>query len=148
MKPRMARLYHAPALAGILWAFGREADWLPRVRSRRSDLGLLARVITRGWVRQIGDRRGPAAFIARDGERIHALYVHPRARRRGAARALVNEAKAESARLELWATEANEPARAFYRAQGFAEVARSDGRGSDEKLAEILYVWESEAVNG
>lgn len=145
MSPAPARLWHVPRLAGILWAFGRSAPWLPQVRARRTDLRLMTQVTRRGWVRLLRDRRGPAAFIARDGARIHALYVHPRARRRGLGRALLAEAKAEAARLELWVAEANDSARAFYAAQGFAEARRGFGEGNDERLPDILMVWQARA---
>lgn len=141
MRSAAGRLWHVPRLTGILWAFGRSVPWLPRVRARRTDLRLMTAVTRRGWVRILCDRRGPAAFIARDGGRIHALYVHPRARRQGLGEALLTEAKAEVARLELWVAEANEGARAFYAAQGFAEARRGQGDGNDENLPDILMVW-------
>lgn len=141
MRPAPARLWHVPRLTGILWAFGRGAPWLPRVRARRTDLRLMTEVTRRGWVRMLRDGRGPAAFIARDGARIHALYVHPRARRQGLGAALLAEAKAQAGRLELWVVEANETARAFYAAQGFVETRRGLGEGNDEMLPDILMVW-------
>ncbi|MBZ8117476.1 GNAT family N-acetyltransferase [Roseovarius sp. LXJ103] len=141
--PHRARLWHVPHLARILWRFGRSAPWLPRVRSRRTDLAVMARITRRGWVQLIRDGRGPAAFIARDGALIHALYVNPRARRRGLGRSLLHDAKLGSARLELFVAEANRPARAFYAAEGFCEVARSNGARNDEKLPEIHMIWHS-----
>lgn len=141
MTPRRARLWHAPQLTGILWHFARQADWLPQVRSRRTDLHVMSAVIRRGWVRILRDRRGPAAFIARDGARIHALYVHPRARRNGLGRTLLAEAKGQSAWLELWVAEANTPARRFYRDEGFVEARRGIGQGNDENLPDIQMVW-------
>ncbi|RKF13604.1 GNAT family N-acetyltransferase [Roseovarius spongiae] len=142
--PEPARLRHVPHLAAILWASGRRTPWLPRVRARRTDLRLMASITRRGWVRVMRGRRGPVAFIARDGARIHALYVHPRAARRGLGSALIDHAKAQAPRLELWVAEANRPARAFYAAHGFAEAARGQGAGNDENLADILMVWSPE----
>jgi GNAT superfamily N-acetyltransferase len=144
--PAPARLRHLPRLAGILWAHQRESDWLPRVRSRGADLGAMARIIRRGWVRQLPGAHGPAGFIARDGSVIYALYVHPRARGQGTGRRLVDEAKAATDRLELWTAQANTAARRFYRAQGFVEVAATDGQGNDENLPDVLCVWQRSAA--
>ncbi len=141
MSPAPARLRHVPQLAAILWSFTRDTPWLPQVRSRRTDLGLLTKVVRRGWVRLIRDGRGPAGFIARDGARVHAIYVHPRARGKGLGRLLLDDAKSCADRLELYVVQANKPARQFYAAQGFAEVSRSSGVGNDENLPDILMVW-------
>ncbi len=74
MTPQRAKLHHTPRLLGILWAFTRATPWLPVLRSRWIDANLMGRIIRRGWVRHVGDAKGPAGFIARDGEVIHALY--------------------------------------------------------------------------
>ncbi|WP_272008760.1 GNAT family N-acetyltransferase [Roseovarius sp. ZX-A-9] len=144
-EPRRARLHHVPQMTAILWAFARSTPWLPRVRPRHTDLRLMAQFTRRGWVRIVPGRCGPAAFITREGERILALYVHPRARRRGLGSALLQDAKSQSPRLELWVVEANHPARAFYTAHGFVEVARARGGGNDENLPDILMVWPPES---
>lgn len=145
MTPAPARIRHLPRLLGILWAFTRATPWLPQVRSRRADAWLMGRIVRRGWVRMIVDAQGPAGFIARDGARILALYVHPRARGRGLGRALLREAKAQSSRLELWVLEANTAARRFYAAEGFAEVLSGYGLGNDENLPDICMVWQDTA---
>ncbi|MFX0542165.1 GNAT family N-acetyltransferase [Roseovarius sp. S4756] len=142
--PFRARMWHVPQMAAILWGFGRRTAWLPRVRPYRTDLRVMARITRAGWVRVLHDMRGPAAFIARDGTQVHALYVHPRAQGRGLGRALLDDAKRAAPKLELWVAEANETARAFYTAQGFAETRRSDGAGNDERLPDIQMLWQSE----
>jgi len=144
MTPTPAHMWHTPCLANILWDFSRTTDWLPAVRSRQSDLRLMAKIIWRGWVRILRDRKGPAAFIARDGEQIHALYVHSRARGKGFGTALLSEAKSITDPLELWVVEANEAARQFYLHHGFVEVERGYGTGNDENLMGIRMVWTSE----
>lgn len=141
MTPEPARLWHVPHLANILWRFTHTAPWLPRVRTRHTDLRLMSRVTGRGWVRMLRDRRGPAGFIARDGAHIHALYVHPRARRLGLGRALLMDAKSREPRLELWVAELNREARDFYAAEGFIVAAHGGGAGNDENLPDILMVW-------
>lgn len=141
--PRPARLWQVPSLLGVLWAFTRQTDWLPCVRSRWTDAELMVRIIRRGWVRQWRS----AAFIARDGARIHGLYVHPALRGRGLGAALIRDAKADADRLELWVLARNAAARRFYAAQGFAEViCCPQGMGNDEGLPDILMVWEREAM--
>ncbi len=139
--PARARMWHVPQMTAILWGFARRTPWLPRVRPYRTDLRVMAQITRRGWVRVLHDARGPAAFIARDGARVHALYVHPRAQGRGLGRTLLNDAKRDAPQLELWVTEANESARAFYAAQGFAEAARGIGAGNDEALPDIQMLW-------
>jgi GNAT superfamily N-acetyltransferase len=131
-------------MAAILWGFARRSPWLPRVRPYRTDLRVMAQITRAGWVHVVHDARGPAAFIARDGARVHALYVHPRAQGRGLGRALLNDAKRAAPKLELWVAEANETARAFYAAQGFAEGRRSNGDGNDERVPDIHMLWQDE----
>lgn len=139
MSVARARLWQLPALLQVLWAFTRRTDWLPCARSRWMDAALMARIIRRGWVWHWGGR----AFIARDGARIHALYVHPSMRGRGLGTALLGMAKAQSDRLELWVLARNGPARRFYAAQGFVEViCCPGGMGNDEHLPDILMIWE------
>jgi len=132
---------HVPQMALILWRFARRTPWLPRVRPFYTDLYLMALITRRGWVKVLHDARGLAAFIARDGARIHALYVHPRAQRQGFARALVSDAQREQPYLTLYVVARNHPARAFYSAQGFVEHARGCGLGNDENLADIHMIW-------
>lgn len=144
MTPVPARLWHVPQMAAILWAFIRRTPWLPRVRPYSSDLRVMARITRAGWVRVLRDGRGPAGFIARDGALVHALYVHPRAQGRGYGRALLEDAQRHQPRLELYVAEANEPARAFYAAHGFAEAGPGGGR-NDERLPDIRMTWHRRA---
>ncbi|MFD0860043.1 GNAT family N-acetyltransferase [Roseovarius aquimarinus] len=142
--PLRARLWHVPQMTAILRGFERRSDWLPRVRPYRTDLRVMMRITRAGWVRALHDARGPAAFIARDGAQVHALYVHPRAQGLGLGRALLDDAKHAAPRLELWVAEANADARAFYAAQGFVEARQGDGSGNDEGIPELQMLWQDE----
>ncbi|MFO7757699.1 MAG: GNAT family N-acetyltransferase [Roseovarius sp.] len=142
MRIARARLWHLPRIAAILWAFTRDTEWLPRVRSPVDDLQALAWVTARGWVRVLRDRAGVSGFIIRDGSRVHALYVAPDRRGQGIGRRLLAEAKARAEILDLWVLAGNVPARAFYRAQGFREVAQGQSAGNDEGLPDILMIWQ------
>lgn len=59
-----------------------------------------------------------------DEAEILTLAVLPAARRRGIARALMAGLSPRAARVFLEVSEANQPARAFYAALGFKQVAR------------------------
>lgn len=148
MRTARAQIWHLPHLAVILWGFTRATPWLPQVRTRLEDLRALSSVIRWGWVRVIHERGKVAGFLVRDGDILHALYVHPARRGRGLGRALLAEAKAEAGLLRLWVVEANAAARAFYEDQGFVEAARSHGLGNDEGLPDILMVWRGEREGG
>ena len=86
----------------------------------------------------------PVGFLARRGAFVHALYLAPRARRRGIGSALLAAAKATSERLTLWVFAANLPARAFYATHGFQAVEAGDGSGNDEGLPELRLEWRRE----
>lgn len=145
MIPTQAQIRDVPHLAGILWSFTRATPWLPPARTRLTDLHLMTQVTRQDWVRLIRDAHGrPTGFIARDKSRIHALYIHPRARGQGLGQRLLDDAKAQVPQLELWVLQANTDARHFYAAQGFIEQARSPGEGNDENLPDILMAWPPE----
>jgi GNAT superfamily N-acetyltransferase len=63
---------------------------------------------------------------------VHAVYVHPDARGRGASAALMHAAIASAVakgarRIALWVNETNTPARRFYERIGFQEAGRIPG---------------------
>lgn len=138
-----ARPWETTVLARILWDFGGEAAWLPRVRTRTEEARLIRRMVRRGWVHVA--RRGArvVGFIAAGEGEIHALYLLPEARGQGIGQALIAHAQARSPRLGLWAHAANHPARRFYAAAGFRPV--SVGASNDERLTEIRFEWEGAA---
>ena len=76
---------------------------------------------------------------------VHAVYVHPDARGRGASLALM-DAAIESAvakgarRVALWVNETNMPARRFYERVGFREGGRIPGgiRVGDRYVDDVL----------
>lgn len=141
MRLGQGHIGHVPRLLAILWAFTRGTAWLPKVRSPFTDLRVMCTVIRRGWVRVAFDGAWPVGFIAREGSRIHALYVHPKARGRGVGRALLQDAKAQACQLDLYVLQQNHGAWAFYAREGFAEAGRGTGAGNDENLPDIRMIW-------
>ncbi len=135
----------APALARLLGDWTRETGWMPVLHGREDDLAHLRRRIARGGVRVVWWQRRAAGFLDRQGDEISALYLAPFARRHGLGRALVAEAQASAPRLSLWCFQANDPARAFWAAMGFAEAARTDGQDTAEGLPDIRLIWNGAA---
>lgn len=140
-----ARLWHIPQLLRVLWAHTRTGETYGSARTRLTDLRLMLLCNHRGWIKLIRGDRGTVGFLVRDAERLHALYVHPCAQGEGVGRQLIEGAKAQSPRLELWVLQNNGNAIGFYAAQGFAEICRTDGGGNDEKLPDLCMVWQGNA---
>lgn len=136
MTPYPAHILHVPGLLKILWAHRKGYRW--------SDLWIMLRATCDGSVRAVSDESGIAGFSLRKGRALHALYIHPRAQGRGYGRRLLEDAKAQTGRLDLWVAQDNAGGRRFYNRHGFAEKRRGDGAGNEEGRPEILMVWPPE----
>ena len=133
MSVRAATPGDVPVMAGILSDWIDATDWMPRIHTREEDAGFCASLVPHAWMSGDG-------FMALRGAWIPALYVAERARRQGHGRALISHAKALSPVLSLWTFRANAPARAFYAAEGFEEIARTEG-DNDERLPDARLEW-------
>ena len=125
LRPQAALAVHDPqgrliGLAGLRDGGGGLIDWAQPMRPVMGPLaGPLARLALRLWL-----PGPPTPDLVLDG-----LAVHPRAARRGVARALIRAALDEArARhrpgLTVEVLAANGPARALYASEGFVPVAR------------------------
>lgn len=148
---RAARSTDAGKVGAILSEFIDTTDWMPRLHTRAEDVAHAGILIARGRV-TVAQRHGVVVgFAANDGCDLDALYVAGSARGQGVGTALLEHLKQGQDRLVLWTFQANSPAQAFYLRHGFAEVARSDGQGSDgqgndEGLPDIRYEWQRKAI--
>ncbi|CUH67947.1 putative N-acetyltransferase YjaB [Thalassovita autumnalis] len=138
---RAATPLDAGAVGAILHGFNRDTVWMPKLYSEAETISFAGVMIDRGWVR-VAERETVIGFIARDGAEICSLYLSPDAQGQGIGVQLLEEAKAQSSVLELWAFEANEDARRFYIREGFQEVARSDGARNEEGLPDVRLRWQ------
>lgn len=92
------------------------------------------------WVAE--DERGIWAFAELKGAWLDDLYVHPGVAGMGWGSALLDVVKAHRPDgFCLWVFETNEPARAFYRAQGLVELERTDGSGNEEGSPDMRMAW-------
>ena len=140
MNLRPARLDDAPACAAILGDFFQSTPWLPRLHGPAEDLAFVTGLIRAGRV-TVARHHDVVGFLARSGEEVSHLYLAPHARGRGTGRRLMDHAKAGRAVLRLWCFQQNTPALAFYAAQGFVEVGRTDGSGNEERLPDVRLEW-------
>lgn len=138
---RSARSTDAGKVAAILSEFIDTADWMPRIHTRAEDVSFCAAMIDRGWV-TVAEADGVSGFLAQEGDEVNCLYVANNAQGQGIGKALLDHAKAQSDKLELWTFQANEGARRFYAREGFVETEMTDGQRNDEKLPDVNLVWE------
>jgi ribosomal protein S18 acetylase RimI-like enzyme len=129
------------ALARVIGDWVREAEWMPVLHTRDEDEGFVAGLLASHAVRVARDGPVPLGFLARHGGRVQALHVAAEARGRGIGRVLLDEVKAVEAAIDLWTFQANARALTFYRREGFQEMERTDGSGTDEGLPDVRLIW-------
>ena len=138
---RAARSTDAGKLGAILGEAIAANAWKPQLHTGAEDIAHMGNLIDRGWITVCENKGLVCGFIALDAECIQSLYVKGSEQNAGIGRVLLDWAKSQSARLELWTFQANEGAQRFYRAHGFTEVERTDGAGNEEGLPDVKYVW-------
>jgi GNAT superfamily N-acetyltransferase len=144
---RPARSTDAGKLGAILTEAVAANTWKPVLHSGAQDVAHLGQMIDRDWVTVAQVESGAVAgFIARSGPEVHALYVTGTAQNGGVGTELLRDAMTREAMLELWTFEVNVGAQKFYARHGFVEVERTDGRGNDERLPDIRYLWTAKEV--
>ncbi len=144
VKIEPARPRDAARLARILGDWVRETDWMPLQHTRVEDREHLTNLIGRFEVLVARTWRGTQGFLVRDGDKVHAFHVAPKARGAGVGHRLLDAAKARTSRIELWCFQQNTRALDFYAREGFAVAERTDGAGNDEKLPDVRLVWSRE----
>ncbi|MEM7490970.1 MAG: GNAT family N-acetyltransferase [Pseudomonadota bacterium] len=138
---RPARPSDAEACAAIWNAWVDATPWMPRIHPHEDVVRHYRETVLpthRVWI--LGQRaEGHLVLNERTGT-IGGLFLAPEARGRGLGRALLDEAKAVAARLDLWTFVANTGARRFYEANGFRRAGGTDG-DNEEGLPDIRYEW-------
>lgn len=137
---RPARTTDAGKVGAILSEFIDTTDWMPRIHTRAEDAGFCGVMIDHGWI-TVAEDDGVLGFLAQDGTEVNCLYVRNDTQGQGIGKALLDHAKGQSERLELWTFQANQGARRFYAREGFAKVRETDGTGNDENLPDVFLEW-------
>lgn len=143
---RAARPTDAGTTGDILGRFIAETDWMPKLYSAAETVSFCGGMIDRGWMTVVERDERVLGFLARDGQEICALYIAPEVLGQGLGRMLLDDCKRQVGQLNLRAFAANQRARHFYRSAGFRQTGQSDGRGNEENLPDIAYVWTKEAA--
>lgn len=139
---RPAEKADGAAVGGILYDFLASTGWMPRLHSRRHTVRYCDFMIAEGWVTVAEGLGKVQAFLAREHQFIHALYVARGLCGQGIGHRLLRDAQMRQTALDLWTFQANEGAQRFYLREGFKEVQRTDGQRNDEKLPDIHYHWQ------
>lgn len=142
-----ARPEDADALGGILSDWIDETAWMPRLHTRGQDRDFVADLIRAGGVLVARKGQTPVGFLFERHCHLGALYVGTTARRSGVGSRLLDRAKSDCERLNLWTFAANGQARRFYEHAGFRIVAQTEGN-NDEGLPDIRMAWNRETENG
>ena len=141
----LARPRDAASMAQVLGGWIAETPWMPKLHTLDEDAWFCGHLIETSEVFVIRSL-GVTGFLARSALEIPALYLAPAQRGQGLGKALLDRAKADRDRLELWTFQANTRAIAFYLREGFVEDHRTTGDGNDEKLPDVRLIWSRKAA--
>lgn len=145
---RPARESDKDVVSNILIDFLTNTPWMPKRYKVKETRGFCGAMITRGWV-SVAEIAGEAqAFLARNGQFVHALYVARGMCNRHIGHRLLRDAQMQETALDLWTFQANTGAQRFYLREGFQEIERTEGQGNDENLPDIHYRWERGQYGG
>ena len=86
--------------------------------------------------------------IAFHDDWVEQLYVLPSEQARGIGSALLDIARQQSDRLQLWTFQRNAIARRFYKARGFVLVEQTDGSRNEEREPDARYLWTRKGRRG
>ncbi len=127
----------AAACARVVNDWVDRTDWMPRVISRETIEGYVAKAMTEREIYVIGDPVEGYLSLDPVTANIGALYLDNPGR--GYGKALMDRAKAGRDYLQLWTHEPNEAAHRFYFREGFELVGRKP-KGEDD-LPELRMEW-------
>lgn len=121
---RPAKRADATDFAQIIHAWGAETPWMVPLEDMKPMADFWADLIdeNQGWVAECHGR--VVGFCTREVGNVGGLYLLREARGQGCGKHLLDLAKADRDWIIVWAYEANEGARAFYRREGLAEICR------------------------
>jgi GNAT superfamily N-acetyltransferase len=142
MELRSAQRADAPTIARVFEACrAHSLPFLPVLHGPAENEAYFAKVVEHETVMVSLHQGAIVGFIARSGEEVDHLYVHPNHHGRGHGTALLITAQTACDRLQLWVFQRNARAIAFYEARGFAIAESTDGADNEEREPDHRMVW-------
>ena len=117
--------------------------YLPKRHSAEEDLWFFENIVFKEltvWLAEV-DRQAVGFAAFRPGWLDH-LYILPEFHGRGIGGLLLERAKIDNDRLELWVFQRNLGAIAFYRRHGFRDAERTDGTRNEEGEPDLHMIWD------
>jgi|AGTN01.2.fsa_nt_gi Acetyltransferase (GNAT) family. len=139
---RRATALDMPEVASVFGKSRRQAlPFLPVLHTPEEDIAyFLNSVFPNNQVYVAVDKK-IVGFIAFDQEWVHHLYLLPDHQNMGTGARLLELAKKDATRLQLWAFQKNTRALEFYARHGFRVLKETDGAENQEKEPDALLEW-------
>lgn len=118
--------------------------YLPILHSADEDIVFFGRYFDSGLMTLAEQSGALVGFLAETPGWVEQLYLEPDRRGQGIGSMLMEAAKRQQNRLQLWCFVDNLSGRDFYDRHGFVEVRRTDG-DNEERLPDILFSWQRPA---
>jgi GNAT superfamily N-acetyltransferase len=143
---RPANANEADAIAHVSSTSLRSLSFVPILHTEEEDRAFIRETLQSCSVTVVEDDGVIIGVLARCDEEIRLLHVLPSHRRRGVGTLLINKAKEEAEKLELWCFQQNIAARQFYESHDFEPVLFTKGQNNEEKLPDVRYRWSRDAL--
>lgn len=138
-----ASLSEAGSIARLHRAARQEAmPWLPDLHTPEEELWFF-RTIVLPYEKVMVARRDRQifGFISLKGEWLNHLYVAPGSWGHGVGTKLLETARSDVNRLQLWVFQQNDKAQRFYADRGFHVRETTDGQRNEEKAPDVRMEW-------
>jgi len=148
MALRRAGIADAPAIALLHRRVVRDClPYLPDLHTAEEDLWFFTERFLPEHEVWVWEEGGIKAYCGFRRDWLDHLYVDRSAQGQGVGSALLDKAKSENSRLQLWVFQKNAAAIGFYEQHGFRLVETTDGAGNEEKEPDARYEWRRTGSN-
>ena len=129
--------------AVIMREWMRETDWFHTDHAPDEDAPFLAGKVAAGTMIVAESDGEIAGFLVLEADYVACLYVRKINRGQGLGPLFLEHARAKNrSGLNLFTFQANMGARRFYEREGFTVEMMTDGAGNEERIPDVMYVWE------
>ena len=116
--------------------------YLPTLYSREETLWWISNIVLKETDVHIAEINNESVgFLAKNGDIIEHLYIHPKYQNRKIGQFLLNICMDLESKLELWVFQKNTGAIRFYEKNGFKLIEQTNGSRNEEKVPDARYGW-------